>query len=501
MAEPAAEVTVQIGGIDVLAGRLWSHRRRGTESATFSYDAGYVGKPGAYELDPGLLLVDGQQQTAVGRGIFGAFSDCAPDRWGRRLVNREEERRARTAGEGAERSFGEVDYLLRVRDDLRQGALRFRAPASGEYLAAEQAGVPHPLQLGELLSASERMERDEATAAELRTLLRGGSSLGGARSKAHVISEQGGVAIAKFPSPAADEWDVMRWEAVALRLARASGITVPDNQLYVIDGKSVLVVERFDRVGERRLGYISAMTMLEAADGDHGSYLDIAAALEEHSPAAREDLAQLWRRIAFTVLIRNSDDHLRNHGFLRTSSAGWSLSPAFDVNPDPSPGAAHLSTAIDYDTTEARVDVLMGVADFFRLTHGTPRPSSARFSLPRGAGAPRPRPLAWAPRRRTACRGPSSTCRPRSRATSSRHQAEDAHPVDILNSSPQASVQTPPRARPTPPAPPSYPRPRRRRATTPASPLPSSRTGGRAARRRGRRCRPDRSAASARRVR
>ncbi len=222
----------------------------------------------------------------------------------------------------------------------------------------------------ELLSASERMERDEATAAELRMLLRGGSSLGGARPKAHVIAEQGGIAIAKFPSPAADEWDVIRWEAVALRLARASGITVSDHQLHVIDGKPVLVVKRFDRVGERRLGYISAMTMLEAADGDHGSYLDIAAALEEHSPAAREDLAQLWRRIAFTVLIRNSDDHLRNHGFLRTSSAGWSLSPAFDVNPDPSPGAAHLSTAIDYDTTEARVDVLMGVADFFRLTHG-----------------------------------------------------------------------------------------------------------------------------------
>jgi len=211
------------------------------------------------------------------------------------------------------------------------------------------------------------MERDQATAAELQALLHGGSSLGGARPKAHVLDADGGIAIAKFPSPTADEWDVMRWEWVALQLARQAGLWVPDSRLHVIDDKPVLVVDRFDRVGARRLGYVSAMTMLEATDGDEGSYLDIAGVIEERSPAAADDLRQLWRRIAFSVLIRNTDDHLRNHGFLRVSAAGWSLSPAFDLNPDPRPGPKHLSAAVDYATSEARIDVVLGVAGMFRL--------------------------------------------------------------------------------------------------------------------------------------
>ncbi|CAN5572646.1 HipA domain-containing protein [soil metagenome] len=367
MPDTIADVLVQVGDEELLAGRLWSHRRRNTESATFAYDAGYLAHPEAYALDPGLRLATGQQQTAASRPIFGAFSDCAPDRWGRRLVDRAEGHRVRDEGDGAERSFGEADYLLSVRDDLRQGALRFRDPESGAYLASEKVGVPHLVELPMLLSASERMERDQATAAELQALLDGGSSLGGARPKAHVLGGDGRVAIAKFPSPAADEWDVMRWEWVALQLARQAGIRVPDSKLHVVDDKPVLVVDRFDRVGSRRLGYVSAMTMLEAADGDQGSYLDIAGVIGEHSPAAAEDLRELWRRIAFSVLIRNTDDHLRNHGFLRVSTAGWSLSPAFDINPDPRPGPKHLSTAVDYETSEAHIDVVLGVAGMFRL--------------------------------------------------------------------------------------------------------------------------------------
>ena len=197
--------------------------------------------------------------------------------------------------------------------------------------------------------------------------MRGGSSLGGARPKAHVLDAKGRVAIAKFPSTANDEWDVMRWEAVALRLARMAGIPVPNWTLHLIDGKSVLILDRFDRDGDLRIGYVSAMTMLEAVDGDLGSYLDIAEAIERHSPKTGEDLRQLWRRIAFSILISNTDDHLRNHGFLRTSSAGWTLSPAFDLNPDPSAGPKHLSTAIDYDDPTASVDMLMDVAGYFRL--------------------------------------------------------------------------------------------------------------------------------------
>jgi serine/threonine-protein kinase HipA len=360
-----ADVVVQIGGEDVLAGRLWSHRRRGRESATFSYLPGYLARDDAYALDPMLPLLDGPQQTAEGRATFGAFSDCAPDRWGRRLIQRVERQRA-SREEGTEKSFGEVDYLLGVRDDLRQGALRFRDPETGIYLADEQDGVPDLLQLPALLGAAERTERDEASAEELRRLLRGGSSLGGARPKAHVIDAGGRLAIAKFPRPG-DEWDVMRWEAVALALARAAGISIPDFVLHEIDGKAVLIVDRFDRVGERRIGYVSAMTMLEAIDGDSGSYLDIAEAIEDHSAAAGDELRQLWRRIAFSVLISNTDDHLRNHGFRRISTAGWSLSPAFDLNPDPEPGPKRLSTAIDAHTDAARIDVLIEVAGHFRL--------------------------------------------------------------------------------------------------------------------------------------
>jgi serine/threonine-protein kinase HipA len=249
---------------------------------------------------------------------------------------------------------------------MRQGALRFRRPGEEVFLADEETGVPHLIELPELLGASGALERDEASEEELRTLLRGGSSLGGARPKAHVIDGVGRAAIAKFPSTA-DGHDVIRWEAVALMLARAAGIDVPDWRLELVDDKPVLIVRRFDRKGERRLGYVSAMTMLEAADGDGGSYLEIVDAIERHSPSAERDLRELWRRIAFTVLISNTDDHLRNHGFLRLSSAGWSLSPAFDLNPDPEPGSKHLSTSIEFGDTTASLATLMGVRDYFGL--------------------------------------------------------------------------------------------------------------------------------------
>jgi serine/threonine-protein kinase HipA len=372
MPDTAVEVIVALGAQDTSAGRLWAHRRRGTESATFSYAPEYLAHSDAYELDPALPLAAGQQQTRAGQPIFGAFSDCAPDRWGRRLIQRDEEQRARRAGV-AERSFGEIDYLLGVRDDLRQGAVRFRDQSTGAFLAGESGGIPHLLELGRLLDASDRLERDEAGEAELKLLLRGGSSLGGARPKAHVLDRVGRIAIAKFPSPANDEWDVMRWEAVALKLARRAGIRVPDSELHVVDGKPVLVVDRFDRSAGQRIGYVSAMTMLESGDGDRGSYLDIADVIERHSPRATADLRELWRRIAFSILISNTDDHLRNHGFLRADTAGWSLSPAFDLNPDPRPGPKHLSTAIDYSSTEARLDALLDVAELFRLAHTAAR--------------------------------------------------------------------------------------------------------------------------------
>lgn len=366
MADREVDVFVQIGGEEVAAGRLWAHRGRGIESQTFSYGRDYLAREAAYELDPALPLVEGPQQTPEGRPIFAAFSDCSPDRWGRKLIKRGERRRAEREGR-TQRSFGEIELLLGVRDDLRQGALRFRDPAGGEFLATEEDGVPAMLELPRLLGAAERADLDEDDDDDLATLLRVGSSLGGARPKAHVVDAEGRISIAKFPSPSSDEWDVMRWEAVALQLARDAGIDAAASTLHTVDGRAVHVVERFDRAAARRVGYVSAMTMLERADGEAGSYLEIADVIQRHSPRAAEDLRELWRRIAFSILISNLDDHLRNHGFLRTSSAGWTLSPAFDLNPDPRPGPRHLATAIDFDETAARLDLLLEVAAEFRL--------------------------------------------------------------------------------------------------------------------------------------
>lgn len=366
MADRRVETYVQIEGEDVLAGELWSHRRRNRESATFSYAVSYLENPASFEVDPALPLLDGLQQTPGKHEIFGAFSDCAPDRWGRRLIGRAERRRAERTRE-TRRSLGEIDYLLGARDDMRQGALRFRDPDGGVFLADEKDGVPALIGLPPLLRSSERIEREEGDDEDLAALLKGGSSLGGARPKAHVIDDGGRPAIAKFPRPESDEWDVIRWEAVALELASRAGIEVPDAHLIDVDGRPVLTVDRFDRRAERRIPYVSAMTMLEAADRDQGSYLEISEVIETRSPAASDDLAELWRRIAFSILISNTDDHLRNHGFLRRSTAGWSLSPAFDLNPNPEPGPRHLSTAIDFDETEARIETLLSVRREFRL--------------------------------------------------------------------------------------------------------------------------------------
>ena len=362
------EITVYVAVRErnLLAGRLYSHRHRGVESASFAYDDRYLAGPEAYALDPALPLVTGALQTPVGHALFGAFSDCAPDRWGRTLIKRAEIARAKLAGTGPH-SMSEAEILLGVRDDLRQGALRFRHSEEGPFLAVEDSGVPILTDLPKLLEIAERAESDSADYADLKRLLRAGSSLGGARPKAHVIDAAGRIAIAKFPSASSDTWNVMAWEKVALDLARDAGIKVPDSQLIHVGARNVLVVDRFDRRGTTRVGYVSAMTMLEARDGDQRSYLEIAGVIEERSAATTADLNQLWRRMAFSILISNTDDHLRNHGFLHERADSWSLSPAFDLNPNPDPGPKELSTAIDFSDTRASVDTLMEVAEYFRL--------------------------------------------------------------------------------------------------------------------------------------
>lgn len=362
------EVFVAVGERNILAGRMYPHYRRGSESASFVYDDKYLTSGEAYELDPGLPLVTGTLQTPVGRALFGAFADSSPDRWGRMLIQRAERARAKAA-ETAPRSISEIDLLLGVRDDLRLGALRFRYGGQEHFLAAEESDIPILTDLPSLLDIAARVERDTASYDDLKRLLRAGSSLGGARPKAHVLDRAGRIAIAKFPSESTDTWNVMAWEKVALDIARNAEIVVPDSQLMRVGDRYVLVVDRFDRHGNIRIGYASAMTMLEANDGEQHSYLEIAEVIEEHSPSAAAELSQLWRRMAFSILISNTDDHLRNHGFIHQHGESWTLSPAFDLNPNPDPGIKRLSTSIDFDTTRASVEALMGVASYFRLDY------------------------------------------------------------------------------------------------------------------------------------
>ncbi len=367
MTDTIVDVVVQIAGEDVPAGRLWAHPHGRSGSGTFAYLPEYLARQDSYEFDPRLGKHTGQQQTAEGQALFGAFSDAAPDGWGRRLIRRNEIHYAERHG-APERDIPEIDYLLGVRDPLRQGALRFRTPAQGPYLSDDHRGVPHLIDLRRLLTAAEQLERDQETDEDLQLLLDGGSSLGGARPKAHVLDVRGQLSIAKFPAPENDKWDVIRWEATALTLARTAGLRVPQFRLHEIAGRPVLIVRRFDRDTRGRVGYVSAMTMLEARDGAEGSYVEIAETIEEHSPAAGADLRELWRRMVFSRLISNTDDHLRNHGFLRATTAGWSLSPAFDLNPNPLAPGRGFSTVIEDRRGGSDIEAAIELAGLFRLT-------------------------------------------------------------------------------------------------------------------------------------
>lgn len=329
------EVHVDVDGATLLAGRAYFHRTRGgLASTTFQYDPTYLSQPHAYPVDPAFDLYAGTQQST---GLPGAFGDSAPDRWGRNLITRQERALARKESRRP-RALDDVDFLAGVGDITRQGALRFRNEAATPFLDPDHT-VPQLVHLPELLHAADSAASDTDDYAAVKALLAAGTgSLGGARPKASVLGDGGLQLIAKFPHHG-DDWDVMAWEATALDLASRAGVTVARHRLSVIDGRHLLLLERFDRYRKPsgdlcRIGYMSAMTLLGLHDGDSADYADIAERLPEISARASDDALQLFRRVAVSVGLNNTDDHLRNHGFLRVSS-GWTLSPAFDVNPDP----------------------------------------------------------------------------------------------------------------------------------------------------------------------
>jgi len=374
-----ALVYVDLEGVHHLMGRLWARVRKNKESATFEYDEAWLQHPAKFSLEPALQLGPGPFHTPADTPMFGAIGDSAPDRWGRALMRRMERRRAEREGGGPPRTLQEIDYLLLVDDEARQGALRFAEREGGPFLREEGIKrIPPLVELPKLLAAAEHVLEDKDTEEDLRLLFAPGSSLGGARPKASVIEKDGQLAIAKFPRRD-DEINTVVWEAVALALAKKAGIEVPAGRVETVANKPVLLLRRFDRDGARRIPFLSAMSMLGSKDNETRSYLEIVDALRQHGATPKADMEALWRRVVFNILISNTDDHMRNHGFLYAGQEGWRLSPAYDLNPVPTDIKPRiLATAINEEDNTASLALAMVVAGYFDLDAGKAREVAAQ---------------------------------------------------------------------------------------------------------------------------
>ncbi|MBS1989016.1 MAG: type II toxin-antitoxin system HipA family toxin [Cyanobacteria bacterium SZAS LIN-3] len=368
MSETETHVYADLSDIPHLVGRLWTRTRNDKASASFEYSKEWLSSALNFSLEPALTLGPGPFHSGD-RALFSAIGDSAPDRWGRVLMRRAERRRADQAGQ-TPRTLQEIDYLLMVDDEARQGALRFAAREGGPFLAQSvRRKIPPLIELPRLLSAAQNVLSDNESDEDLRLLLAPGSSLGGARPKASVRDRDGQLAIAKFPQDG-DEINTVLWEAVALSLAEKAGINTPAWRLESIAKKPVLLLRRFDRAQGRRIPFLSAMSMLNAKDNEQRSYMEFVDALRQYGASAKEDSHMLWRRMVYSILISNTDDHLRNHGFLYEGQEGWRLSPAYDVNPVPVDIKPRvLTTTIDLDSGIASVELALSVATYFTLTH------------------------------------------------------------------------------------------------------------------------------------
>lgn len=362
------EVHIDLNGAVHRVGTLRTQARGGRTAVSFEYNRDWLALPAHFSLEPAMKAGVGVFTPDRGREMFVSIGDSAPDTWGRRLMQRMERRNAKAEGR-AVRTLTEADYLLGVADLSRLGAMRFRRAGEQEFQAPYAAGIPPFIQLGRLLSITERVLRDEETDEDLLLLFAPGSSLGGARPKASVADKDGHLAIAKFPKQD-DDYGIETWEEVALTLADAAGIRTAPHRLEQAAGKAVFVTRRFDRTTDgKRLPFLSAMAMLGFKDGEHGSYPELVDALRTYGSDTENDAIELFRRMVFNILASNVDDHMRNHGFLWTGELGWKLSPAYDLNPVPADVRAHvLSTNITLDEATCSIDLARQAAtDFFAL--------------------------------------------------------------------------------------------------------------------------------------
>lgn len=352
-----------------LLGRLYVDTVRGGESYAFEYDDAWLSNPAAVMLDPDLNLYKGRQYP-IDKKNFGLFADSSPDRWGRVLMKRRE----RILADKEDRKpniLYESDFLLGVYDETRMGALRFSLEEGGTFLSDDKTTAAPPwATLRTLENASREFEKDERGLSDkwLNQLLKPGSSLGGARPKATVQDPNGELWIAKFPSKH-DEGNTGAWEKVVHDLARMCGLNVPESKLehFSKDG-STFLVKRFDRIGSRRIHFSSAMTMLGKTDGasavDGTSYLDIVSFIKSNGISPKEDLIELWKRIVFNMAVSNTDDHLRNHGFILTAK-GWRLSPLYDVNPVPQ--GDELSLNVSESDNRISLDLAIETAHYYGI--------------------------------------------------------------------------------------------------------------------------------------
>ena len=353
-----------------LIGTLYVNVVKGGESYSFAYDDQWLKKTNlSVHLDPELMPYTGRQYPS-GKSIFGLFADSSPDRWGRVLMNKRERIVAEKEGRKPAKLY-DSDYLLGVYDETRMGGLRFKSNPDGAFLSDDKTTAAPPwATLRSLEEASRNFENDESGLAEkwLQQLIKPGSSLGGARPKATVVDPENQLWIAKFPSKN-DENDTGAWEMVAHDLAKLCGLTVPEAKLEKFSALgSTYLVKRFDRIGNKRVHFASAMTLLGKTDGasaaDGSSYLDIAAFIKANGAKPKADLIELWKRIVFNMAITNTDDHLRNHAFILTPT-GWVLSPLFDVNPVPY--GDELSLNVNEDDNRVDIELAVQTAVLFGI--------------------------------------------------------------------------------------------------------------------------------------
>lgn len=356
-----------------LIGELTYDSVRGSETYGFSYDKEWLVKYGDTFLSEDLQNYPGIQYTRPERDIFACFSDALPDRWGRTLLNRREQI---TASEQKRpvRRLTSFDYLMGIDDASRMGGFRFAETSGGKFINCEASlRVPPLASVRELMHAAHEIEASEEkhllpSKKWLAQLLHPGTSLGGARPKASVIDEDGTLTVAKFPSRK-DDYDVGLWEHFCHVMGRKAGINVADTRTIMGEDYHILLSKRFDRnVTGKRIHFASVLTLLGLTDGDNAStgygYPDIVDFIIQHGTNVEQNLEELYRRVAFYIIVGNSDDHFRNHGFLLTRK-GWELSPAYDINPTLSDNQSLL---INSSTSESNLDILLESAGEYMLS-------------------------------------------------------------------------------------------------------------------------------------